>query len=79
MITVTSFILPRKVEENFTEEIEFRLGASLQRTRSFKCPGLPCRQLPVVWPLGCLADGSGGDSPALLPGQAGLYGAGLSV
>lgn len=51
VITVTSFILPRKVEENFTEEVEFRFGASLQRTRSFKCPGLPCRQLPVVWPL----------------------------
>ena len=32
VITVTSFILPRKVEENFTEEVEFRLGASLQMT-----------------------------------------------
>ena len=72
MITVTSFILPRKVEDNFTEEVEFRLGASLQRTKSFTCPGLPCRQLPV-------ADGTGGDSPALLPGQAGLYGTGLGV
>jgi len=49
-------------------------GPSLSHARGF-----PAGSSLWCGPLGCLADGTGGDSPALLPGQAGLYGTGLGV
>ena len=48
VMTVTAFCLER-LRETSQRRSNSNLGQRPPSSRSLKCPGFPCRQLPVVW------------------------------